>query len=145
MRDKDQILLEKAFDQVEEGIFDRMKAKSGTRLASLGNKALGGIAKVAGDTRLGRTAGNLQQQGNMDVEEQRAGQLTANLSQKLESLYNEFKTDAQKIGIDVEKLAGEDFRSKGEGGKYPELAGLSGFLRHFNQAKDSLQGASPAA
>ncbi len=138
MRDKDQILLEEAFTQVEEGFWDRMKAKSGTRLANLGTKALGGISKVAGDSRLGRTAGELQQQGQMDVEEKRAAQLTANFAQKLDSLYADFKKDAGKVGVDLEKLAGEDFRAKSEGGQYPALAGLSAFLVNFNKAKDAV-------
>lgn len=139
MRDKDQILLEEALSQVDEGFWDRMKAKSGTGLANIGNKALGGIAKLAGsDSRLGQAASEMQQKGSMDVEEKRASQLTANFAQKMDKMYNEFVSDAQKIGINIDKLAGEDYRSSGEGGKYPALAGLSEFLRHINQAKNAI-------
>lgn len=139
MNDKDQKLLEEAYAQIEEGFWDRMKAKSGTRMANLGNKALGGIAKMAGqDSRVGQMAGQLQQAGQADVEEKRASQLTASLAQKLDKMYNEFKNDATKIGINIDKLAQEDYSSKGEGGKYPALAGLSQFLRSFNQAKEAI-------
>jgi len=139
MRDNDQILLEEAFTQVDEGILDRIKAKSGTRLSSLGNKALGGISKVAGDTRLGRAAGELQQQGEMDVEEQRASQLMKIFSQKLDKVYAELRSDASKIGVNLDKLAQEDYTSKGAGGAFPAIAGISAFLRGMNQAKDALR------
>jgi hypothetical protein len=139
MNDKDQKLLEEAYTQIQEGFWDRMKAKSGTRLADLGNKALGGVAKMAGqDSRLGQMAGQMQQAGQMDVEEKRASQLTASLAQKLDKMYNEFTKDAQKLGIDITKLAQEDYKAKGEGGSYPALAGLSQFLRSFNQAKEAI-------
>ena len=138
MRDKDQILLEEALQQVDEGLFDRMKAKKGTMGANIGNKVLGGISKVAGDSRIGQAAGELQQQGQMDVEEKRAAQLTQILSQKMEKVYQDFKNDASKIGVDIDKLAHQDFTSKGEGGQYPALAGISAFLRNINAAKAAI-------
>lgn len=145
MRDKDTILLEEAFAQIEEKFWNRSDAKGGTRMAGLGNKALGGISKLAGGekTRLGRTAGQLQQQGQMDVEEQRASQLTAIFQQKLEKLYNEFTNDAQKMGFDLNELAQGDLQSKGQGGAYPKMAGLSKFLRGFNTARGAFQGSTP--
>ena len=135
MRDTDQILLEEAMNQVEEGMFDRMKAKSGTRMASMGNKALGGISKMAGDTRLGKAAGELQQQGQEDVREQRAAQLMASSAQKVERLLQEFWADAKKLGLDMEQLKQGDMLKQGN---FPKLAGLSKFVTHLNQAKESI-------
>lgn len=135
MKNKDIKLIEEAYGKIQEGIWDQMKAKSGTRLAGIGNKVLGGVQRVAGNTRLGQAAGQLKQVGEMDVEEKRASQLTATLAQKLDKLYNEFMNDAQKVGVDINKLAQQDFQKTGQ---YPALEGISEFLRNYNAAKAAI-------
>lgn len=138
MRDKDDKLMEEAFDQIQEGIFDRMKARGGTIGQKLGAKALSGLGKVAGDTRMGQALTQAGEAGKMDVQEQRASQLMTVYKQKLDKLYADMENDANKVGVDIKTMAQQDFQSKGTGGEYPKLAGLSAFLRQFNKSRQQL-------
>lgn len=140
MNDKDQLLMEQAYEQIQEGMLDRFKAKSGTRFANLGAKALGAISNVAGDSRLGRTAKELHTSASMDVEEKRAAKLLDILSTKIENLYAEFKADAQKIGVDVDKLANV---SQASPEKYPALDSFAKTLRSINAVKDQAKKGTP--
>lgn len=136
----DDKLMGEAYGQISEGIIDRIKAKRGTGFASMGSKILSKAGKLAGDTRMGKSLTQAGQEGQMDVQEQRAQQLLNIYNQKLNKLYEGMKSDAQKIGVDIDSLAQQDYQSKGTGGKFPKLAGLSLFLRYLNQAKGVLGG-----
>lgn len=120
---------------INEGFFDRMKAKSGTRLASVGNKLLGTIQNVSGNSRLGQAAGQLKQNNAMDIEEKRAVALVKIAGEKFQKLYNDFINDSKKIGIDVNKLAVSSYKGTG---KYPALTSLSKFLTSINSAITAL-------
>lgn len=153
MRDKDDRLMEEALEQMQEGIFDRMRASKGTIGKGLGSKAVSGIGKGIsklagqGDSRMaqaarqaGQAAQDIGSAGQMDVQEQKAQQLMEIYKQKIDKLYAEIQADAGKLGIDLKAMAQQDFSAGGTGGAYPKLAGLSAFLRSINDAKRNLGG-----
>lgn len=88
---------------INEGILDRMKAKAGTRLTSLGGKVLGSIEKhTVGE--LSKTAGKLRKSAEKDIQEKRLKNMSKILYSKLVNVYNEFNEDLQELGFDVEGL-----------------------------------------
>ena len=88
MNDRDDRLLSEAYNQVNEGIFDRMKARKGTFKQGVQNKvasAVGkGLSKFGNDeSRFGRAmatdgqgAQDAAAEGGKDVEEQKAAGIT---------------------------------------------------------------------
>jgi len=148
MSDRDDRLLSEAYNQVNEGIFDRMKASKGTVGKNLGTKAMGavgrGISKFGNqDTRMGKFVAKAGQgvqdaasEGQEDVKEQRAAQLIGSYSGKVSALYDGMKQDAQKVGLNLDQMAQQDMQKTGQ---YPALEGLSVFLKDFNNSIRALQ------
>ena len=107
-----------------------MAGKGLQKLGSKGTGRMANMAKVAG-----QNISDIGAAGKMDVEEQKAQQLMAIYGKRVEQAYLEMKSDAQKVGIDLDKLAQQDFKDEGGGGEYPKMAGLSEALRLMNDVR----------
>lgn len=123
MKDRDDRLLEEAYSEISEGWLKRSDAKTGTRMKSLGAKALGSAGKVLG-SKLGAKATNQANQMRGEVDKQRLQQLMGSYQGQLEKLKNQITTDITKMGGDVANIQEQD----------PDFPGVKYLLNALDQA-----------
>ena len=114
MSDRDDRLMTEAYDQVNEGIFDRMKAKSAgkdaykaaggkTGMAGLGQKARAGIANVVG--------GQLNSKEKTQMAGAKTAQQFAQLNALVAGYAQKIQADLQKINVDANGIEDDALRT----------------------------------
>lgn len=127
-------------DMIDEGRFTQARSKWGTGLSNLGSKAISGIGKRLGGSRMGKALTGAGEQGQIDVMEKRAAKLMTIYATKFDRIYAEMKKDAEAVGINLTALATDDATKPG---KYPKLAGISQLLQTINNIRIKLGGGGP--
>lgn len=111
---KDQQMLEEAYQNIQEGRWDRFKARGAEAIGSakgMGQQFKGGLQQAAGSALgvLNKQDGDrIKQQGNQNV---RSGQasghnskieyLKKNMDQRIQKFVEDIKNDIQKLGLDI--------------------------------------------
>ena len=114
MRTTDDKAMEDALEQINEGMFDRMKAKSAGRQAV---RAVGGKTGVGGLVQKGKQGiikglgGQLTRQAQDQAGKENIAQssaqvntLTAQYMQQIQQIASAYKTDIGKLNIDVSMI-----------------------------------------
>ena len=114
---KDQQMLEEAYSQIQEGMWDRFKARGAEAIGSakgLGQKIKGGIQQnvasaVSGMGDTGKAFSNdLAQKGQQNIESGKASghnakieYLKNNIDKRIQKLVGGIKEDIQKLGLEI--------------------------------------------
>lgn len=138
MASKDDKLMEEAYDQVNEGMFRRSDAKSGTRLAGLGAKALSGLGKVV-PGQIGDAISKQASQNQGGVDAQRLSQLVSLYVQDIEKLMAKMEDDVEKLGMDKEAMSNNP-ELLAANPKAKQIAYVYGGLKNAIKAGKSIQG-----
>ena len=110
MRDTDDRLMEEALEQMNEGLFDRAKAKRAGQQAvkaAGGKTGLGGLVQKGKQGIIKGLGGQLnradQKQAGVDNIAQSSGRvnaITASYMQQIQKIAQKYGADIQKLGVD---------------------------------------------
>jgi len=117
----DQKMLEEAYDQIQEGIFDRFKARgaevlgnvkgvaqraAGSALSKAGDMASKGVQSVGGNidpsnNKFAQMGQELTNSGKSAGHNAKIEYLQKNIDKRIQKFVGSIKTDIQKLGLDI--------------------------------------------
>ena len=96
MINKDDRMLEEAYEEMNEGFMDKMKARKGNTMQNLGGKAMGKVGNFIG----GKAGGTLQKAGGemqTASSDSRAEHITNNYKEKFKQLMGQYQKDVISV------------------------------------------------